>query len=308
VTVNAGATLEVPSNDTLTLSSATNTNDGTVQVAGDLMGSGSLANAGAIVVTSTGELPADGLGDSPGDLTVTGNIFKLTFTLASGVSGAPPSPQWVYAATVKADGGTLPKLRVPSGDTGAWDSGHNPVIGTTALKPFSSTVAGVPTVALTESYGKPPKLSYKLSSAKSKTAFGWYGAPVKITFDCSPAKGATISCPKPVVISNSGLHPAFTQPIPASDDANSSIKVSEIKLDTSRPKLSVTGVKSGATYHEAPKVKCAASDRISGVASCKLSTKKVKVVGGYREKVTAKATSKAGLTSQTTVVFTVKHG
>lgn len=125
-TVDAGASVSVPADQTLELDDTTTgslVNDGTATVDGTLDGSGTLANNGSIVLSGTGQIPGNGTGPaSGGDLTITGNIFDVMFSVPS---GTPPASQWVYAPTVLAGGESLPTV---PGAPGSWESSNGTVV------------------------------------------------------------------------------------------------------------------------------------------------------------------------------------
>ncbi|MFO6452421.1 MULTISPECIES: Ig-like domain-containing protein [unclassified Aeromicrobium] len=126
-----------------------------------------------------------------------------------------------------------------------------------------------------------------ISSQKSRG--GWYRSPVTISFGCD-AKGAelTTACPKPVKVSRQGAS-TVTRTIHTADGGIATVTAS-VKIDRSKPRVGIRGVKSGRSYFDAPKPTCSAKDSLSGVKTCKVTTKR----SGSRVVVTAKATDVAG--------------
>jgi len=146
-----------------------------------------------------------------------------------------------------------------------------------------------------------PSIAGAASSAKAKTAAGWYGAPVTVTFSCTagaaPLSGA---CPAPVVLSTSAADQAVTRSVSDTSGQSASATVSNLDIDLVAPTAKITGVKKGKTYGGKKKPKCQASDALSGLDSCKVTQKKK----GSKYVVTATATDKAG--NVTTVKLTYK--
>lgn len=126
-----------------------------------------------------------------------------------------------------------------------------------------------------------------ISSQKSRG--GWYRHPVTISFDCD-AQGATLAtaCPKPVKVSRQGAT-SVTRTIHTADGGIATVTAA-VKIDRSKPRVGLRGVKSGRSYFDAPKPTCSSKDSLSGVKSCKVTTKR----SGSRVVVTAKATDVAG--------------
>jgi hypothetical protein len=150
--------------------------------------------------------------------------------------------------------------------------------------------------------GTGPTISGTASSARAKSAAGWYSAPVTVTFTCtagsSPISGG---CPAPVTLSTSGADQSVSRTIHDQDFATATATVSDIDIDLVAPSVKVKGVKKGKTYAAKKKVKCKASDALSGLAGkCKVTQKKK----GSKVKVTVTATDQAG--NVTTVKLTYK--
>ncbi len=150
--------------------------------------------------------------------------------------------------------------------------------------------------------GTGPTIGGAPSSSKLKTASGWYGAPVTVTFTCtagsSPISGG---CPAPVTVSTSGANQSVSRTIHNGDFAAATATVSDLDIDLVKPTVKVKGVKKGKTYPHLMKPKCKASDALSGLAGkCKVKQKKK----GSKVKVTATVTDNAG--NVTTVKLTYK--
>jgi hypothetical protein len=149
--------------------------------------------------------------------------------------------------------------------------------------------------------GTGPTISGAPSSSKPKTAAGWYGAAVTVTFTCTPGSSPISGgCPAPVSLTTSGANQSVSRTIHNADFATATATVSDLDIDLVKPTAKIKGVKKGKTYASKQKPKCKASDALSGLASCKVKQKKK----GTKYIVTATATDKAG--NVTTVKLTYK--
>jgi hypothetical protein len=147
-----------------------------------------------------------------------------------------------------------------------------------------------------------PAISASAASSRSKSANGWYGTPVTVTFSCvagaSPLVGG---CPAPVTLATSGANQAVTRTVTDSVGHTASATANDLDIDLVAPALKIKGVKKGKTYPAKKKAKCKATDALSGVASCTVTQKKQ----GSRYKVTATATDRAGNTALVTLTYKV---
>ncbi|MCD9154565.1 Ig-like domain-containing protein [Aeromicrobium duanguangcaii] len=133
-----------------------------------------------------------------------------------------------------------------------------------------------------------PGITAKVSSSK-KSRNGWYRTPVKVTFTCD-AKGAELvtPCPKPVTVSKQGAS-SVSRTIRTADGGIATATAA-VKVDRSKPRVSIKGVKARRGYFDAPKPTCKVTDSVSGVQTCKVTSKR----RGTKVVVTAKATDVAG--------------
>ncbi|MBD8608537.1 immunoglobulin domain-containing protein [Aeromicrobium sp. CFBP 8757] len=146
-----------------------------------------------------------------------------------------------------------------------------------------------------------PTITATVSSAHPRTSYGWYRSAVTVTFTCT-TNGAALTepCPAPVRFSGRGAGQSVTRTISSVDGGVATAVVSGINIDNQRPTLKIRGVKKGGVYGpRAPKARCVAKDSLSGVASCKVSTRK----RGTTVTVTATATDRAGNTRSTSVRY-----
>ncbi|WP_313406742.1 Ig-like domain-containing protein [Aeromicrobium sp.] len=133
-----------------------------------------------------------------------------------------------------------------------------------------------------------PVITARVSSSV-KARNGWYRKPVTISFTCA-TKGADLvsACPKPVTVGKQGAS-SVTRTIHTADGGIATATAA-VKVDRSKPRVALKGVKAGRSYFDAPRPKCIAKDSISGVAKCKVTSKR----RGSKIVVTAKATDVAG--------------
>ncbi|GAA1934409.1 hypothetical protein GCM10009797_29740 [Nocardioides hwasunensis] len=144
-----------------------------------------------------------------------------------------------------------------------------------------------------------PVITAAVTSKKPRSRSGWYRTPVTITFTCTP-KGAPLAepCPAPVRLTGNGAGRSVTRTVSATDGGVATVVVSGIDIDRVRPTVRIAGVRDGATYAGGvPRARCVARDRVSGIASCRITTRK----RGDRVVVTATAVDEAGNRRRTSV-------
>jgi YVTN family beta-propeller protein len=143
-----------------------------------------------------------------------------------------------------------------------------------------------------------PTITAAVSSSKAPRN-GWYATPVTVTFTCTESGAPlTAACPAPVTLSDSAAGQSVTRTIIATDGGAATATVS-VDIDRVRPTVRITKVRAGATYFaHGPAAGCRATDRHSGVATCKV-TRRTK---GNRVVYRAVATDRAGNTSSTRLV------
>ena len=138
-----------------------------------------------------------------------------------------------------------------------------------------------------------PQIEASLTSMRPQTRFGWYGTPVKVHFTCTEGSARIDACPADVTLKTSDADAVVERTIHA-DDGGIATVVTHVQLDLDKPTVRVTGVRNGAVYPgKAPRPQCVATDRLSGVASCKVTREKV----GERVRFRAVAADKAGNTA-----------
>ncbi|GAC1526739.1 MAG: hypothetical protein NVS3B1_16420 [Marmoricola sp.] len=143
-----------------------------------------------------------------------------------------------------------------------------------------------------------PTISATVSSAKPKTAYGWYSTPVAVTFSCTAGSQPLQSpCPSPVTLTSSGAAQSVTETVMGTDGGIATVTVSPINIDRVAPKVTIIGVRNGATYYGAvPRITCRATAGVSGLTptGCRVTTSR----SGSRVSYTATASSKAGVTTR----------
>lgn len=162
----------------------------------------------------------------------------------------------------------------------------------------SSAAISASGATITPASAVKPTITARLTSARPKNKHGWWHTAVTVHFSCSAA-GSTIvgGCPSTVRLRRSGSNLSLSRTITTAAGGSATITLRGIKIDLSRPRVGFTGIRGRALYHGlTPPVGCAASDRVSGIASCKV-TWHVKHRPGL-ETITyiARATSWAGVT------------
>jgi hypothetical protein len=126
---------------------------------------------------------------------------------------------------------------------------------------------------------------------------GWRRTPVTVRFTCANA----VDCPDPVVLTGDGKGQSATGTAHGTNGGTATVTTTGIDIDRTKPVVSITGVRSGATYAGvSPGARCQARDVLSGVARCALVTRR----NGARVTVTATATDRAGNVATASVSYT----
>jgi hypothetical protein len=137
-----------------------------------------------------------------------------------------------------------------------------------------------------------PILRAGATSALPESSFGWYRSAVSVTFSCG-GKGdnLTAPCPGKVTLRHDGAGQSVTRTIQSLDGGTATATVADINIDRTAPLVTVLGVRPGQR-RVAPgtKPKCKASDPLSGIASCTVTTSK----HGRKVRYRVVATDRAG--------------
>lgn len=152
----------------------------------------------------------------------------------------------------------------------------------------------------------PPAISGAVASG-AVGSNGWYTGPVTVHFTCSDALSGVAVCPEDVTLTGNGANQSVNAA--AVDNAGNarSATVDHLNIDAEAPTISALSLKDGGIYTlgAVPAASCAASDDLSGVASCavRLSGGLTSGVGTFAFTVTA--TDKAGNTVTRTGTYRV---
>ncbi len=154
-----------------------------------------------------------------------------------------------------------------------------------------------------------PTLAASVASSSPATN-GWYRTPVTVSFACAGTL-FTAACPSPVVLSTQGPGQTVNRSIADAIGRTAEVTAGPISIDTTPPTLKVAGVKKGKTYPRPQKLACQATDALSGVETCKVTTKKRAIKKGKKKVGTritwaAIASDKAGNTSTANGSYLVK--
>jgi hypothetical protein len=147
-----------------------------------------------------------------------------------------------------------------------------------------------------------PRITARVTSTRA-SHHGWYGAPVTVSFQCV-ADGAALAtaCPSPVTLRANAAGQSATGTVSAVDGGVATVSVTGIDIDAVKPTVRIAGAKRGTTYRGVtPTPRCVARDRLSGVASCRLTHHTV----GARVRWKAVATDQAGNKRKVAVRTTV---
>ena len=145
-----------------------------------------------------------------------------------------------------------------------------------------------------------PTIAASVSGAPNDA--GWYDAPVTVSFTCTAGSAPLVApCPDPVVVRD-GADQVVTGEVAATDGESASVQAGPFSVDTAAPEVRVAGVRAGAVYRGAePSPECSATDALSGVVSCTLTTTRAV----QQVTLTAVAVDVAGNTSTTVVRYRV---
>ena len=151
----------------------------------------------------------------------------------------------------------------------------------------------------------PPLIAPAIAPAAADGANGWYRGPVSVTWSVTDAESPVIG-PVGCAAASPGDGVTALACSATSGGGATSVPVT-IKRDSTPPSApSFTGIRAGSyTPAGLPRIAalgCSATDAVSGVASCTLSGYRT---GVGRHTLTAVAVDNAGLSSRSTLVYTV---
>jgi hypothetical protein len=194
-----------------------------------------------------------------------------------------------------------------SGDTEDLASSGSQTTQVAALPITTTTTTTTPAPAPKRKRKPTPSIRASMSSSRPKGAGGWWRAAVTVRFRCSAGGGKLKGgCPAPVRLSKSGRGQSLRRTVRDTSGRSATVRVRGINIDRTLPRVRITGPISGGTFAlTAPKARCAASDRVSGIKSCALSEHAESVAGGYRVSYLARALSRSGASTTARAVITV---
>jgi sugar lactone lactonase YvrE len=149
-----------------------------------------------------------------------------------------------------------------------------------------------------------PTITATITSPKTKPKAGWYRASVTVTFHCTVGTAPLVApCPRPVTLSASKARQSVTRTITATDGGTAAVTKSGINIDKVKPTVAIHGPKAGKTYRgHAPKATCIGHDKLSGIASCRITRR----TSGKHVTLTAIATDKAGNVARRTLKYILR--
>jgi hypothetical protein len=132
-----------------------------------------------------------------------------------------------------------------------------------------------------------PKISASLHSKSHKTRYGWYNAPVRVTFTClAGATSIAVTCTHDVLLKHNGRNQRAMGKAHTPDGLSATTSVHGVNIDRTAP--TIHGAKSGHTYSNTPTITC--TDALSGIARCTIDRHK----HGKRVDYSVTAVDKAG--------------
>ena len=139
-----------------------------------------------------------------------------------------------------------------------------------------------------------PDITASISSDSPKTANGWYGSPVTVTYACTAGNAAISVCSLPQTLSSTGADQDVVGSVFDTNGASDKIRVTGINIDRQGPTLVIKGVVKNKKYDtkQTPKVK--AADPHSGLAKTKVYQKPKVSAEGTKWSVYAYAVDQAG--------------
>lgn len=148
-----------------------------------------------------------------------------------------------------------------------------------------------------------PVLKATLTSPTPRSRYGWYRSAVTVTFTCTGGSAPlAAACPAPVKLTRNGASQSLTRTVTTTDGGIATVAVAGINIDATAPTVALTGVtRRGRYFAAAPVGKCVGADRLSGLATCAVTRKRV----GEVETITATATDRAGNVATTRMQVTV---
>jgi hypothetical protein len=162
------------------------------------------------------------------------------------------------------------------------------------LAPVAAAGASGTPVAATAS-DVPAHITAKLSSSHPRSPSNWWLTPVTVTFTCTAGSTPIVKCPAPVKLTRSGRRESVTRSVLDTDGQRSAVTISRINVDIVGPKVWINGPQANRTYTSAaPEAHCGASDKLSGMTSCRLTKTSKHLSHGSRVTLVAVAIARSG--------------
>lgn len=145
-----------------------------------------------------------------------------------------------------------------------------------------------------------PTIAAVLTSTAPKNAHGWFHTSVRVHFICNAAGSQVLGgCPHSAVLDRSGADLTLSRTIHTTSGKVATVTLRGIKIDLSKPRVKIVGARHHMLAHGAKSaVNCAASDRISGIRSCRVVTTVKRTSTTETITYTATAISWAGVTQR----------
>jgi hypothetical protein len=146
-----------------------------------------------------------------------------------------------------------------------------------------------------------PTIAARVTSSAPRNDRGWWHTAIDVRFICNGA-GAEIvgGCPAMEVLRQSSADLTLTRTIRTITGGRATVTLRGIKLDTTRPAVELVGIRDHAVYRGGrPPVRCAATDAVSGIRSCDVTTTVKRGAKTEAITYTATATSWAGVSRRT---------
>jgi predicted outer membrane repeat protein len=299
-------------------SQAGNTNFGSAQgqrtITVNAAQTSTAVSAGSSAVSATVSVVAPGAGAPSG--TVLFSVGGQTIGSATLVDGVASLSYSVAANTTQSVTASYQGSDDYAGSSSsATDAG--PTVSTPTTTATTTTTTTTPTTTTTTPTPIPttptrtvvnPRITATITSARPKTANGWWTSAVKVSFHCTThGSPLTAHCPASVRFDRSGRGQKLTRTVHARNGGHASITVSGLNIDLSKPSIKIAGANSRAHYlfHGSP-ARCLARDAVSGVRSCTLTRRVRRSADGQAITYTATATSNAGTSARTSVTIQVR--
>jgi hypothetical protein len=141
---------------------------------------------------------------------------------------------------------------------------------------------------------------------RAPNGYGWFNAPIKVSFSCSDVLSGVASCPSAVTLAEGANQSARGTSFDAAGN-NQSTTLANIDIDMTAPRVTYSGNAGTYTVDQTVNITCASADVLSGVASstCSDITGPAWSFGLGTTSRSASATDRAGNTGTGSTSFNV---